>query len=266
MTSQLLLIEPRGHTTRQFLHLKAHRLHLKSEIRSAMARRLAYSLWITPNEPAMDLLLRTLPSRPTQRDQRLLSFSGVPAEAHSLMHAHFRFVVCAAEGAHLLPISELIEVLGSENRADLFIGGMVMRATSAILLYRGNLEPITVPLRCFVARPRSAAPDLAQLAITDYGQTVRLGSYEASTDAILYELDEDYRIRAKKRRLDEDQSIGGAIRRLRLQKGLRQGDFPGVTAKEIARIEHGKVKTPHRDTLEAIAARTGVPVDQLITY
>jgi transcriptional regulator with XRE-family HTH domain len=82
----------------------------------------------------------------------------------------------------------------------------------------------------------------------------------------LYELDEDYRTRARKRRLEQDESIGGSIRRLRLQKGLRQSDFPGVTAKEIARIERGKVKRPHRDTLEKIANRTGVPVDQLESY
>jgi transcriptional regulator with XRE-family HTH domain len=65
---------------------------------------------------------------------------------------------------------------------------------------------------------------------------------------------------------DEDQSIGGAIRRLRLQKGLRQSDLQGVTAKEIARIEGGKVRKPHRETLRKIADRTGVPVDQIETY
>jgi hypothetical protein len=35
------------------------------------------------------------------------------------------------------------------------------------------------------------------IAVTDFGQTVRLGVYEAATDAILCEFDDDYRRRAK---------------------------------------------------------------------
>ena len=85
------------------------------------------------------------------------------------------------------------------------------------------------------------------------------GDYEAAADAILYEFDEEYRTRAKKRL--RDKSLGGAIRRLRLQKGLRQSDFPGISAKEIARIEKGLVKEPHAATLSIIAERTGVSVD-----
>ena len=91
----------------------------------------------------------------------------------------------------------LVEALGADNRADLFIGGEVIRARSEVLLYRGNFEPLTVPLQWFASSPNSPEPDPAAFAVTDYGQTVRLGSYEASTDAILYEFDEDYRARQK---------------------------------------------------------------------
>jgi hypothetical protein len=266
VNSPLLLVEPRGHATGQFPGLKANRLHFPSAVRAAMAEPSLYSLWIAPSEPAMELLLRTLPHRPRGRDFRLLSLKQAHGTSQNLMHAHFRYVVSVGNGVQLLPIAELIEALGSEHRADLFIGGVVMPTPSQILLYRGNLEPITVPLDWFVSRPGSPEPDVSQFSVTDSGQTIRLGEYEASADAILYEFDEDYRRRAKKRMVEEDPSIGGAIRRLRLQKGLRQQDFPGVTAKEIARIERGKVKTPHLDTLKRIAARTGVSVEQLQTY
>jgi len=266
VNSPLLLIEPRGHATGKFLRLKASRLHFPSDVRAAMAEPSLYSLWITPSVPAMELLLGTLPRRPRGRDFRLLSLKEPHGTAQNLMHAHFRFVVSVGNGVQLLPIAELIETLGSDHRADLFIGGVVMPTPSQILLYRGNLEPITVPLDWFTSRSGSAEADVSQFSVTDSGQTIRLGEYEASTDAILYEFDEDYRRRAKKRMAEEDPSIGGAIRRLRLQKGLRQQDFPGVTAKEIARIERGKVKNPHLDTLRRIAARTGVSVDQIHTY
>lgn len=267
MNSQVLLVEPRGQGTGKFQRLKASRLHFQSDVRAAMTQRSVYTLWIAPSEPAIELLLGTLPRRPRDSDLRLLSFDQTAGTAErNLLHAHFRFVVSVGNGVRLLPIPELIEVLGSDHRSDLFIGGVVMPTRSEILLYRGNLEPITVPLSWFGTRTGSADPDISRFEVADYGQTIRLGDYEASTDAILYEFDEDYRRRAKKRRAEEDQSIGGAIRRLRLQKGLRQSDFPGVTAKEIARIESGKVRKPHSDTLRKIADRTGVPADQIETY
>jgi len=267
MNSQVLLVEPRGRGTGLFQRLKASRLHFQSDVRAAMTQRSVYSLWIAPSEPAVELPLGTLPHRPADSDLRLLSLKrAASTAAQNLLHAHFRFVVSVGDGVQLLPIAELIEVLESDHRSDLLIGGIVMPTRSEVLLYRGNFEPITIPLNWFAPRSGSADPDVSKFAVTDYGQTIRRGDCEASTDAILYEFDEDYRRRAKKRRADEDESIGGAIRRLRLQKGLRQSDFPGVTAKEIARIEPGKVKKPHKETLRKIADQTGVPVDQIETY
>jgi hypothetical protein len=51
--------------------------------------------------------------------------------------------------------------------------------------------------------------------------------------------------------------IRGALRWLRLQKGPRQSDFPGVTAKEIARIERGELKKPHQQTRDLMLLRSG---------
>jgi hypothetical protein len=175
-------------------------------------------------------------------------------------------VVSVDEGVQLLPMGELAEVLSSANRADLLIGAAVAPTDAAVVLYRGNLEPLVAPLAWFRARPDGPAPDPHDLAVTDFGQTIRLGAYEAAVDVLLYEFDEDYRRRAKKRQVETDRSLGGALRRLRLQKGLRQGDFPGVTAKEIARIERGEVKKPHQHTLTTIAKRMGVSSDDILTY
>jgi hypothetical protein len=157
-------------------------------------------------------------------------------------------------------------VLGAANREDLFVGVAAAPADAAVVLYRGNLEPMIVPLTWFRTRPGGPKPDTADLAITDSGQTVRLGEYEAATDAILYEFDTAYRRRAKKREMERDDSFGGALRRLRLQKGLRRSDFDGITAKEIARIERGEVKRPHPRTVAILAKRLGVPAREIPTY
>jgi Helix-turn-helix len=267
MNTEVLLVEPSGQPSVTLSSLKASRLHAQSDVRAALARHHRdLSLWIAPNDSALELLLGSLPHRPGSRDLRLLVLERFGHQTRNLLHAYFRFVVSAKNGARVLPINELTEVLGSSDRADLLIGGEVIPGRSELLLYRGNLEPIAVPLKWFVSGPGSPEPDSSRFAVTDYGQSVRLGEYEASVDAILYEFDDDYRARAKKRAAEHERSLGGAIRRLRLQKGLRQSDFPGITAKEIARIERGLVKKPHNETLRKIAKKTGVPVERLHTY
>jgi hypothetical protein len=199
-------------------------------------------------------------------DQRLLSLERANGARHGLLHAIFRFVVSADEGVRLLPPEELAEVLGAPNREDLFVGGAVAPADGAVILYRGSLEPVVVPVAWFRARPGGPKPNVASLAITDYGQTVRLGDYEAASDAILYEFDTGSRRRAKRRQLERDRSFGGALRRLRLQKALRRTDFPGVTGKEVARIERGEVKKPHPRTLALLAKRLGVRAAEIPQY
>lgn len=109
-------------------------------------------------------------------------------------------------------------------------------------------------------------PDPKRIGIIDYAQTVLLGKYEASSDAILYEHDPVYRKEVKEQSREQDTSLGGSIRRLRLQKGLKQSDFPGVRSKAIGRIERGEVTEPRADTLTHIASRLGVTVEELDSY
>ncbi len=249
-----------------FTRLGADRLRSESEIRFALSRHAQGALWIAPSTAAIRLILSIFPHRP-MRDQRLLYLERAHSDRRGLLHALFRFVVSVEEGVGLLPANELSAVLSSADRADLFIGGASVSAReAAVILYRGNLEPLVVPLAWFRVRPDGPKPDLADLAITDFGQTIRLGAYEAATDAVLYEFDEDYRRRSKKRLLETDRTLGGSLRRLRLQKGLRQSDFPGLTAKEIARIERGEIKKPHQHTLAAIAKRFGIAADKISTF
>lgn len=265
MSEPLLVVEPRGHPARELARLDADRLRTESEIRNALERSGRRAVWVAPSVAAVQLLLAALAGR-AKGDQRLLSLEPANDARHSLLHAIFRFVVSADEGIRLLRVDELADVLGAVNREDLFVGVAAAPVDAAVVLYRGNLEPMVVPLTWFRTRPGGPKPDTADLAITDSGQTVRLGKYEAATDAILYEFDAAYRRRAKKREVERDKSFGGALRRVRLQKGLRRSDFHSVTAKEIARIERGEVKKPHPRTIAILAKRLGVPAKEIPTY
>ena len=202
----------------------------------------------------------------TKVSHRLLLLSPPKEEERALLNALFESVVAPNETVNLLKTAELIEVLASPRRANLFLGGAVVPAAKTVLLLRGNLEPVSVPFSLFKPRPTGPKPDFSDFEVIEWGQTVRLGKYEAAGDAILYEIDPEFRRQEKKRRISVDKSLGGALRRLRLQRGLGRDDFPSVTAKTIARIERGEVKVPHADTLATIAEKLGVEPEEIASY
>jgi DNA-binding Xre family transcriptional regulator len=53
---------------------------------------------------------------------------------------------------------------------------------------------------------------------------------------------------------------------LRILKGLSLSDFPGITEKEVARIEKGEVKKSHADTMSILGRRFGVRPEEIKTY
>jgi hypothetical protein len=183
-----------------------------------------------------------------------------------LLYALFRVVIAPDDGVRLLPKLELKEVLADRHAEDLFIGGVADPDDKVVVLYRGNLERLVVPFAWFKPQPKSPPPDFAAFSVTDFGQTIRLGEYEVAADAALYEFDADARRRMRDKAVDEDPSFGGALRRLRLHRGLERSDFAPLNAKTIARIERGEVEEPHDETLAVIAKRLGVKADQIKTY
>jgi len=135
-----------------------------------------------------------------------------------------------------------------------------------VTLWRGNLDGITVPFSAFPRSGDGTPPDFSQFAVTDCGQTVQFGGYEASTDSILYEFDSDYRRKAKKNLLNRDSSLGGSIRRLRLLRQLRRSDFSPLTDRTIGRIERGESENIQHGTRAILAEKLGVDPDELDTF
>jgi hypothetical protein len=135
-----------------------------------------------------------------------------------------------------------------------------------LTLVRGDITAIVAPFRLFARSGDGTAPDFARLRLTDHGRTIVLGDYEASSDAVLYELDPDYRRRLDRERRDRERTFGAALLRLRKQRRLKRTDFAPVSAKEIARIERNEVEKPHAKTLNIIADRLGVPPEEIGGY
>ncbi len=231
------------------------------------------STWISTSKEKTESLLRAATTFLASHQGKkkvlgsLLMLQPPSVESLPALNTIFRRVVGQVLTFKKLPIEELQEVLFApvEESRDLFIGGLYDPATDTLTLTRGNLEPVVVPLSLF--QPSGdAAPDPSDFGVTDYGHTIRLGKYEASAEAILYEVDPDYRRRTNAKRRQEDRGFGPSLRRLRIQKHLTRNDFPGVAAKTIARIERGETGKPQGKTLGVLAKTLAVSPDEIESY
>lgn len=59
-----------------------------------------------------------------------------------------------------------------------------------------------------------------------------------------------------------NKTYGSASRKLRREKGLRQSDVPGLTARQVGRIESGHRAT--RSALQKLAAAHGLSVNEYL--
>jgi hypothetical protein len=234
------------------------------DVREAFAEAPRGSVWIAPDAVFVDWLGQP-PRPPGSSGFRLIVLSRLAPSTRELAAVYFRHVLQPGADVAFLPIDQLLEVVDADNRRDLFVAGLVDEGQQQVLLYRGDLDPLTVPVEWFSGGPKSPSADPDHLEIVDHGHTVRLGSFEAAADAILYEHDREYRRKARTLELGSDATLGGSIRRLRLQRGLARGDFP-VSERTIARLERNYVQRPRARTLAAVAETLGVNMDDLASY
>jgi hypothetical protein len=244
----------------------ADKVRSTADVQEALQRhRSGRSLWIASRGRSLRLLFPT--ARSDRGDRRLLVLHEVGCARWSWLQTMFRYIVAADHGVRLLPPEELFEALAADDQEDLFVAGTLDRGAGIVVLFRGNLEPVRVPLSWFPPAARRDGGAGNSLDLADSGQTVSIGDAEVATHAILYEFDADYRRRAKRRRIRQDRSFGGALRRLRNLRGLARAAFePAVSAKEVARIESGLVRRPRKKTLAALACRLRVKPEDIQSY
>jgi DNA-binding Xre family transcriptional regulator len=263
--TQVFLLDRTKKRASSFASLRPRVVSSLTDLRSCVTGAKADSLWVSYASDLTDALVRSASTLRLTLGMGLfihsLEMKTLPALA-----SRFRRIAFAADGG-FIPADELAEVLDAKNRSDLFIGGSVDSSTETITFWRGDLKPLMVPFSAFERSGDGTEPDFDGFSVIDCGQTVRLGQYEAAVDAILYENDPEFRRRLSKKRLQEEQSFGASLRRLRKQRGLRREDFePELSAKTIARIEQGRVTRIHAKTLGVLAERLSVTPEELATY
>ncbi len=264
MIEQLIVVEENHGFAAHFGAARPFIAKSPKAIHAAMNKFVHGALWVA--RPALMMKWLGGFDAITKTRHRLLLIGNTKSPEREFFRAMFENVVVPDDDLQSLRLDDMFEVLDSSNRANLFIAGAVAPSAKSLVLIRGNLDSLIVPFSLFAQRPNGPRPDFSDFEVIDSGQTIRLGRYEAASDALLYELDTEFRRHEKKHRIFDDKSLGGALRRLRLQRGVGRDAFPGITAKTIARIERGEVKEPHADTLLAIAQKLGVKPDEIPTF
>jgi hypothetical protein len=251
--------------SKAFAALNARLVDNVTKLRKELEQPESNALWISYDKMLTRELLKRI-ARPNVLLGEAVFLHDLAPKSIAALTSYFRHFAFSEDGS-FLPPEELAEVLLSENRGDLFIGGFVDTTTKTITLWRGNLESLTVPFSAFPKPGDGTKPDFSKFAVIDYGQTIQFGPYEAAADAILYEFEPDYRRRIKKEREVTEQSFGASLRRLRKQRGLTHEDFaPAVASKTVARIEQGQVTRIQQRTLQALAHRLGVSPEELGSF
>ncbi len=264
-TRSTFLLDRAKRRVKQFAILRPTVISSAAALRESLPHATQSSLWISYERELTESLLRSISWPARSIGVAILAHAVTAASLAALANCFKRLAYVTGNG--LLPPDELAAALNTDNAADLFIGGTVDRAGQTITLWRGHLEPLTVPLAAFEPSGDGTKPKFDLFAVADYGQTIRLGNYEASAESLLYEFDPAYRRRISRERLRSERSFGASLRRLRKQRGLRREDFePALTAKTIARIEQSKVQRIRPSTLQALARKLRVKPAEIATY
>jgi hypothetical protein len=262
---QMFLLDKTKRRPERFSLLHPQVVSTAGGLRDSLARATKDTLWVSYEKDLTEALLKSVLGPPRSLGKALLIHALNPLSIPVLTSCFKRFA--SASNKEFLPPDELAEALQAVNSSNLFIGGSVDPTNRTITLWRGNLEPLTVPFSAFEKSGDGIEPNFDRFSVTDSGQTVRFGDYEAAADAILYEFDPEYRRHVSKERRQSERTFGASLRRLRKQRGLRREDFePKVAAKTIARIEQGLVHRIQKDTLNSIADRLQVRPEEIETY
>ncbi|MBC7466420.1 MAG: helix-turn-helix domain-containing protein [Bdellovibrio sp.] len=264
-----LLTEDQETTTAKSIAKKNAKIVGSSKFLSELHKASSESVWVTDHSSIIELALREPDIFKLRDSLKKKTYMLIRGEANrsweSALDSLFKKSFIFSDQASL-SISEILEVLSSKKPDHLAVGGSIDIELGILVITRGDLSTLAVPINTFRTSGDGVSPDFSDFSIVDSGQTLKFGEYEASVDSVLYEFDQEYRKSIKAQRSKTDKSFGACLKRLRIQKGLLQSDFCTIDEKAIGRIERGEVNKPHKGTLNKIAKVLGVASEEISSY
>jgi hypothetical protein len=241
--------------------------HDRAEVEAAVANPIKRVTWISSTRTFTDILLeKAMGARADLRGSHLITLTPPRSESIPALLGLFYPVFGLVEGFQWLPKDELVEAITRDDAPERFIGGSIDLKAKTLTLLRGDITAVVALFSIFSKSGDGTTPDFTKFRMTDYGRTIELGDYEASADAVLYELDPAYRRSLKKQRRQSERTFGASLMRLRKQRRLKRSDFSPISSKEVARLERNEIGKPHAMTLETIAARLGIRPEEIEEY
>jgi hypothetical protein len=145
--------------------------------------------------------------------------------------------------------------LGAQD--DLIADAVVVK--DRLLVLSCALERIDLPFARLPALAAILPESRTRIAIADDGSYAYWPDADVHVDleTVRVALDPSARERAQERRLRHDRRLGRAVAMLRQERGLRQSDVRGVSARQVRRIESGEF-FPRTTTLRKMAAAHGM--------
>lgn len=86
-----------------------------------------------------------------------------------------------------LTLEELMDVLSDVNRSKFAIYASSDLLSQVLTIWRGDATILSIPFSDFQSIPENSHPNFNKVSIIDHGQTIKLGDYEASMEAIIRE-------------------------------------------------------------------------------
>jgi hypothetical protein len=127
-------------------------------------------------------------------------------------------------------------------------------AAEQLLVRACDFKFYAVPFNSLKALSKIEPGNRARFKIASDGSYLHWPDHDIHLDleTFRYAIDPEWRAKKERARLLHNQRFGTAVAELRVESGLRQSDFEGVSEREIRRIEKGET-LPHSSTLEILA-------------
>ena len=170
-------------------------------------------------------------------------------------------------GAYLAPDEQAVRRMidaRSEGAEDRRIASVLIEGKKLVVW---SCEPklYEVPASEIPALARMNAEHLGQFELNESGSCLHWdeGDVDLNLDGIRYHIDPKVRREQDRASRKEAERYAGAIRMLREEYQLAQTDIPGLTERQVRRVEQGE-STPRSGTLQKLASAHGVSLDQYL--